>query len=450
MGNFNTSLSGTGSGPQGLDDQANFRADMEEMNALGDQSDDKQEPVVENDEEEQEKPAKKPVKKEAPKSDDEDDEKPVDDEDEDDEKPKEDEDDEKAKPEEEEEQAPRQSRPTVPSIKARYPDFFKDFPDMRHVLFRESAYSQLFPTVDDAKEAHVKVEDFDNLSELFNSGRAEDFTEFLGGVAKTPQILTSFAGNFLPALYKTNRDLYFQTTTPIGQALVRNAHARGVNEGNENLKNAALVLAKWAFGDFGYATGEKQDDPPQSTQAKDPRLEQEREEFYREKYNDTRNYIETNRLSKLKSEIKKGLDPNDVFNEFTTNLLVNQVLEEIGQELEKDTRHMATMNSLWKAARKAGFAGNWKDRILTTYLSRARAVMPAIRARNRAEALKDKQQQSSKVRDIAGKSGERKEVSGSGSSGSRGTGNKPLNPKQVDWSKTSDLDIINDRPTFRK
>ncbi len=441
MGAFNTNP--TGSGPQGLDDQSNFRADMDELNSLGDQSDEASQIVDDLDLDE--KPPAKPKKKVEPEEG-EDEEKLLKEEDE--EKLEVEEKDEEEKPKEEPTEI-RHSRPTVQGIKSKYPDFFKDFPDMRHVLFREGEYAQLFPTVDDAKEASEKVTDFDNLADLFNSGREEDLVEFLGGVAKTPATLVSLAGNFLPSLYKTNRDLYFQTTTPIGEALVRNAHARGVSEGNDNLKNAALVLAKWAFGDYQFATGEKKSEPPQATQTKDPRLEQEREEFYREKYNDTRNYIETNRLSKLKSEIKRGLDPNDVFNDFTSNLLMNQIIDEIGQELEKDQRHMSQMNSLWKQARKAGFAGNWKDRILTTYLSRARAIMPAIRARNRAEALKDKQQQSDKTRQIAGKSSERKEVPGSGSSGTQ-RGDGRINTKAVDWGKTTDMDIINDRVTYRK
>src|SRR5437763_300329 len=56
--------------------------------------------------------------------------------------------------EEEEEEHGIVGRPTFKDIKAKYPNLFKDFPDLRDMVFRERDYSELFPTVEDAKEAH--------------------------------------------------------------------------------------------------------------------------------------------------------------------------------------------------------------------------------------------------------------------------------------------------------
>jgi len=64
---------------------------------------------------------------------------------------------EEAKEEEEEEEeeelelGPR--RPSFKEIKEKYPDFFKTFPELREAFFRESEYTKIFPTVEDAKEA---------------------------------------------------------------------------------------------------------------------------------------------------------------------------------------------------------------------------------------------------------------------------------------------------------
>jgi hypothetical protein len=341
----------------------------------------------------------------------------------------------------------RHARPTVRQITTKYPSFFKEFPDMRHMLFREGEYSRIFPTVEDAKSASEDAQNFQHFASLVSSGKPDDFVSFLGGV-KESKGLESMAANFLPALYKQDQNLYYRVTSPIGELLVRNAYMAATQAGNENLKNAALHLAQWAFGDLDYATGAKRSEEfKPEVKAKDPDLERERAEFYQTKYNDARGYVQTQSQNRLVGEIRKGLDPNNTLTPTMQNLLVKEILNEIGVMLEADQRHMAMMNSLWKQAHRAGFAGEWKDRILSTYLSRARQIMPAIRSNVRDGAFRAEEKESERKMELAQKSSERKEIPGSG----RGSGNgKVLNAQNIDWSKTTDLDVLNDRITYKK
>jgi hypothetical protein len=320
---------------------------------------------------------------------------------------------------------------------------------MKHVLFREGEYANLFPTVEDAKESAEKSESFDNFSTLITSGKTDDFTSFLKGVDEV-QGLPSMASNFLPALFNVNKDMYYQVTGPIAEGLLRNAYKVATQGGNENLKNAAMHLAQWAFGDAAYATGEKQTPALKVEEPKtDPKYETEKKEFYATKYKDTKTYVDGQASTRLSSEIRKGLDPNNAFTPFTQGLLVKQVIEEVSAILEGDENHMKQMNSMWRQAQKAGFAGNWKDRILSTYLSRARQLMPAIRTRVRTSAMAQERSSTEQTERIANKSGDRKEVQGSQNTSRNGAPTK-ISAGQVDWSKTSDLDFINDRVTYKK
>src|SRR5439155_10821415 len=92
-------------------------------------------------------------------------------------------------------------RPSFKDIKAKYPNLFKDFPDLREMFFREQGYSELFPTVEDAKEAHENSANYSFLRELVEGGTTENTEEFLGAV-KDIDKLQSFAYSFLPALQK--------------------------------------------------------------------------------------------------------------------------------------------------------------------------------------------------------------------------------------------------------
>jgi hypothetical protein len=342
-------------------------------------------------------------------------------------------------------------RPTVKDITAKYPNFFKDFPDIRHAIFREKEYTAIYPTVDDAKEAQSNSTDFSNFRDMLQTGTPEKFDEFLSGVKQGgPQMLGNMAVNFLPSLYKADRDMYFKVTTPVADSLLKNAYKAAKQSGNENLANAALHIAQWALGDARYASGELKTDQPKVESAAADSFSKERDAFYMERYNETQRSVGSEARTKIKAEIKKGLDPNGVFNDFMTDTLVDKIWAEIGQELEKDPQHMGAMNSLWKHAKNAGFAGDWKNRILSAYLSGARAQMPAIRARIRAAALADKKVQVAAVAATAEKSLERKDVPSSGNAPNRQVGSKTPPAAEIDWGKTSDMDILNDKPTLRK
>jgi hypothetical protein len=436
--------------PSGRDDQSDFNLDMQ---LLGDEGDGT--PQAGDDEDTPQSGDEEPLD-DSTDTDEEDGEEGDEEGEDEDEEPSDEDKEDKDDEEEGDDKplAPVHTRPTVKQINEKYPGFFKQFPEMRHMLFREQEYSQLFPTVDDAKDAASRAGDFDTFSNLLQSGKKEDFQEFLKGVSEAgPKTLRGMAANFLPSLYTTNRDLYFEVTTPIAESLLKNAYKTAKAAGNVNLQNAAEHIALWALGDAGFATGEKSTPPLQVEESpKDPELEKERTAFYQEKYQDARNFVGQTSHTRLEKEFRKGLDPNGVFNSFTSGLLVKKGLEELGEMLEKDTQHIATMNSLWNQAKKAGYVGNWKDRLLATYLSRARTYLPAVRQRLRNEALKGQEQRHEKTRDIAGRSGNRKEVQGSGNApkGGRQGGNAPANPGTIDWRKTSDLDILNDKVTYRK
>jgi hypothetical protein len=251
-------------------------------------------------------------------------------------------------------------------------------------------------------------------------------------------------------LYKTDKDTYFAVTTPIAESLLRNAYKAAQQSGDENLQNAALHIARWALGDVGFATGEKTTQVAEPEAKKDLKYEQEKEQFYTQRYNDSKQYVSATAYTRLSSEIKKGLDPNGVFNDFTTQLLVKEILNEIGGTLEADRVHMDTINSMWRHAHKAGFAGNWKDRILSTYMSRARAIMPAIRARIRQQAQIDQEERIGKKDERATKSLDRREIQGSQNTQMGKAGGRAPSAQEVDWRKTSDMDILNDKVTLKK
>jgi hypothetical protein len=339
-------------------------------------------------------------------------------------------------------------RPTVKAIEDKHPGFFKDFPSLRHAFFREQEYTKVFSTVEDAQEAKERVDELDTFTDLVSSGDVKGFLDVLGETDR--EMPKKFATNFLPGLYKSNADLYYSITTPLLENFLRGLHQHGAQSGDDNVKNAALQAALWAFGDKDVATGKKSSVPSgaESPSAEKTDLEREKAEFYAERFVAFRSDAVNASTRQLRASVVKGFDPDGVFNVESKAILVDRILSEVDSALEDDEEHMARMKSVWKRAAKAGYAGDWKSRITSAYLERARSVMPAIRQRIVKAFITTKQGESERLAEQGERGVDRKEVKGSHSP----QGGRVHTPtaKEIDWDRTSDLDLLQGKITTKK
>lgn len=337
-------------------------------------------------------------------------------------------------------------RPTLKDIKAKYPDIFKDFPALRDMYWREQKITEVFATVEEASEAKEELQSFRNLEAAFDSGKLED-TKFALEAIKSidDATLPNLALNFLPALRELDQNSYYAAITPELVGFVKSLYDAGVRNGNENSKNAALVASLHFFGDKGVATGEKAVNIPKpkvKEETKEDKTAQERKAFQQERHEALFQDVSHDFKAELTSEIKKDIDPDEVMTDFTKNALVETILKRINKTLANDPSHTARMSSLWKQAAQGGFARNWKDRIVNAALSRAKTIMPQIRAKARAEALGTRQRQSNKV--LNSKKGtERVPNNSTNRGGVTKTNLGSLDTKKIDWKGSSDLDILN-------
>ena len=107
---------------------------------------------------------------------------------------------------------------------------------------------------------------------------------------------------------------------------------------------------------------------------------------------------------------------------------------------------MKFINGLWAKAAKAGFTGEWKSRITDAYLARARQLVPSVRAHILSEVGFTQQRNSGRKMAIVKKNSRAEAGTGGGHSKSSGTYDAS---RKIDYSKTSDEDLINDNVTYR-
>src|SRR5215831_1060337 len=340
-------------------------------------------------------------------------------------------------------------RPSLKNINEAYPDFFKKFPSMRDMYFREAEYAKLFPTVEDAKEASENNSAFANIrDDVFNG----DGTKFMSAVNNVdPKGLERFAGGFLANLTKTNMNAFWKAANPLIEDVARAMFNKGRLEGDENIKNAALHLSQFFFGKSDIAEG-KATSKAQQDEGK-TKLDQEKKEWEDRKHLEFRSSLESDLRSQLDEMIigfdektgKTKIDPDGSLSPFITQTIVDHVVQDIGAALASDTSHLKFMDSLWTRAKTNGRRNVDKEKIISAYLSRARAMAPALRSKYVSEALGRRSRVAGeKLRRVASVP-PRTASNGRAPAGDR----HDYNPKKIDYRKTSDSDILNDDVKYK-
>src|SRR5215831_9648539 len=100
-------------------------------------------------------------------------------------------------------------------VKEKYPDFAKtdEFRELRNAYYRESKYTEYFPTIEDAKEAAENNETFNKLNnDLVNNG---DVTSLLNAVKEAnPDSFKKITTGFLDTLSKIDDKAFVDAVNP--------------------------------------------------------------------------------------------------------------------------------------------------------------------------------------------------------------------------------------------
>lgn len=322
---------------------------------------------------------------------------------------------------------------TAQNLKEYDPKIFKAFPDLKNTIYQNREYNKLFGSVEEAEDAKSDADSFRQLAE--NTLAKGDPTDLLTSLEKTGKgKVEEFVGNLFDYLKKESQDTYYKTTDPIIAFALRGAEKAATENGDKNLALAVKYISQFVFGAKevpSFNSGRRREPDP------------EREKFEKEKEDDRIQRLQEHQGSvyefterKLTDLIKTGLDPDNAFNDFVKEALVDKIIGRIGQQLKEDKAFQGQMSALWKRAHKEGFTREAKQRIAHTYLAKAKRIMPAIRAKVRTESG-DAGNNGGKERDKDGK-----RIIPSSSSGGRNRSGSTTDPKKIDWKNKSDEDIL--------
>lgn len=278
-------------------------------------------------------------------------------------------------------------RPTHRQLLNKYPNIYKDFPGLKQTFFREKAYTEIYPTVEDAKEAKETVVRYQEIDNQISQGQPEDFLNLLREANVDNE--RKFILEFLPTLHRTNKNAFFAITKPVLKNALRGMFNDATRNGNENLVKSAQNVHDWLFGDKEDISEDVPLTPRRPQNQPDPekeRLARENQELINNQQDRFTSEILTDASSRLSKIINKSL-PEDI-SDYLRRSIIRDTIREVGETLGKDPSHRSEMGRLLKKARDSKFSGESKDSVSTAYLSRAKSILPEIYKKVKSDALR--------------------------------------------------------------
>lgn len=324
-------------------------------------------------------------------------------------------------------------RPTVKAIKTVYPELFKRFPDLKRAYFVLPEFEKVFADPAEAQFASAKAQEFDAMeADLVGKGDPTSFVKTL--LENNPKALKKLLSNFPDVVREEAPDEYIALTRPIIEELLFFASESGKKTNNKNLVLAAKHVANWIFNNGGEIPTPTRRSKAEPTEA-EKELATERAK---------------NRTEKLNGAAKRAMDEAEpVINgiidsklkgltKFERSAIRDKVWETVHRTLNTDKSFSASMGRLWAQAEKSNFDDASVKRVKEAWLARARNVAITTRNRLRQEALGERSGESGKD----DKGGKKRTFPNSGGQARR-QGKGVVDPKKINWSKTSDMDILN-------
>lgn len=304
-------------------------------------------------------------------------------------------------------------------VTAKYPNLFKEFPDLRKALFQYDQYSTVFPTIELAKEAAGKVEHFEALGASLLEGDSGSLLDSIHDV--DPKAVSTLATNFLPTLYSRSPELWRQAVDPVLREVLLTARNRAVKDKNVNLGRAYQIMSEFLYGEKEIKAAPKPQNDPEKEALKKRLAAVETEK--------NEGFIATTK-SEIDSSLSKAIEAKlTAVPASLRSLVVEKAIKQIGQKLGSNPAHVQAINRLGEAAKRVGFTDESRKAIVDAYTRPARQILGTVVA----EIVKG-----------LGKTGngDSKVRIPQGAAPGIGSINGKIDHRKVDWTKTSDKDFL--------
>jgi hypothetical protein len=271
-------------------------------------------------------------------------------------------------------------------ILAKYPNLFKDFPYLEKAYYREQQFTELLPTIGDAKEAVEKAQTLDRFeADLITGGNTETILKAVK--EENPQSFYKIVDNYLPTLAKVDEKAYLHVIGNVTKHTIVTMVQEARKSGNDALQAAAQILNQFVFGTSNFV-------PPTNLSKEAPKgeenneVKQREQAFIQQQFTTTITDLNTRVNNTLKNTIEANIDPKKSMTEFIRRHATNEALDDLNKLISQDSRFKTLADKLWEKCVEENFSKASVDRVKSAYLSKSKTLLPSVIRKARNEALK--------------------------------------------------------------
>lgn len=279
--------------------------------------------------------------------------------------------------------------PRRKEILAKYPNVFKDFPQLEKAMYREQKYSEILPTIEDAKRAAERAQLLDTYEQEIMGGSTESLLKTVKD--NDQESFAKLVDNYLPNLYKVDQHSYYHTIGNVIKHTIISMVRDSKEKDSEELSQAAAILNQYVFGTSQFTHPQrlsKEDIQDDGDKEKEQEISQREKALLERQFNSARDELGVRVDNILKASVDKAIDPNGSMTDYVKRNATREVLENLENLISKDTRFRSIYDKLWERAFDNDFDRESMDRIKSAYLSKAKTLLPILIKQARNEALR--------------------------------------------------------------
>jgi hypothetical protein len=291
-------------------------------------------------------------------------------------------------------------------ILAKYPKLFKDFPYLEKAYYREQQFTEILPTIQDARIAAEKARILDQTEQQVMNG---DITNILSATRQEDQnAFYKIVDNYLPALKQVDQQAYYHVLGNVMKdtiiTMVREGRALG--EQGAPLQAAANILNQFVFGSqqFQQPTPLSRQVRPDE-QYREQQIQQQEQQRVYSTFESVKDDLQGKADNVLKATIDGHIDPNGTMSDYVKRHATTEAFNNLEELIGKDARFRSLLDKLWEKAFESNFDKSATDKIKSAYLSKAKTLLPSVIKKARTDALKGRRSDNGEIEERPAKTG---------------------------------------------
>lgn len=269
-----------------------------------------------------------------------------------------------------------------------YPDLFKKFPYLEKAYYREQQFTEILPTIDDAKAAAESHQILQRYTEdMVEKGNVKNVLKMIK--ESNPETFAQVVDSYMDHLESVDPTAHLHVQSNLVKNIIIGMVEEAKSSHDDDLRTAALLLNKWAFGSSKFTPPSKM---AKTVKAEDQSKEEEiskREQAFVERQLDSAvNDVNVRVNNSVKSAIENNIDPNNSMTDYVKRNASRDALDKISGLIQKDVRFQKIVDKLWEKSAQDNYSKDSQDEIRRAYLSKAKSLLTPVLKSARNEALR--------------------------------------------------------------